>query len=188
VLDLRAFRTGADDARERLARRSDPGVLAALDRALAEDARRREVISEVEILKARRNDVSREIGFRKRDGADAADLIDDMQNVADRIRELDGDLQRVEQVLRTELLAIPNIPDDRVPEGGEGDFEIVREYGESPELDCEPRPHWDIGAELGILDLERGAKIAGSGFPLLMGAGARLSRALIDFMLDLHTR
>ena len=121
MLDLRAFRTGADDARERLARRSDPGVLAALDRALAEDARRREVISEVEILKARRNDVSREIGFRKRDGADAADLIDDMQNVADRIRELDGDLQRVEQVLRTELLAIPNIPDDRVPEGGEGD-------------------------------------------------------------------
>jgi seryl-tRNA synthetase len=188
VLDLRAFRTGAEDARERLARRGDPGVLEALDRALAEDSVRREIISEVEVLKARRNDVSREIGVRKRDAADAADLIDDMQRVADRIRELDGDLHRVEQVLRTELLAIPNIPDDRVPVGGEGDFEVVREWGDLPELECEPRPHWDIGAELGILDLERGAKIAGSGFPLLVGAGARLSRALIDFMLDLHTR
>jgi len=188
VLDLRAFRTGAEDARERLARRGDPGVLEALDRALAEDSSRREIISEVEVLKARRNDVSREIGVRKRDGAEAGDLIDDMQRVADRIRELDGDLQRVEQVLRTELLTIPNIPDERVPAGGEGDFEVVREWGDLPELDCEPRPHWDIGAELGILDLERGAKIAGSGFPLLLGAGARLSRALIDFMLDLHTR
>jgi len=188
VLDLRAFRTGAEDARERLARRGDPGVLEALDRALAKDSVRREIISEVEVLKARRNDVSREIGNRKRDGADAADLIDDMQRVADRIRELDGDLQRAEQVLRSELLAIPNIPDERVPSGGEGDFEVVREWGDLPELDCEPRPHWDIGAELGILDLERGAKIAGSGFPLLIGAGARLSRALIDFMLDLHTR
>jgi len=188
VLDLRAFRTGVDEARDRLARRDDPGVLAALDRSLALDARRREVISEVEVLKARRNEVSREIGDRKREGAEAADLIADMQRVADQIRDLDADLQQVEEALRSELLSIPNVPDDRVPLGGEGDFEVVREWGTKPELDCDPRPHWDIGADLGILDLERGARIAGSGFPLLMGAGARLSRGLIDFMLDLHTR
>jgi seryl-tRNA synthetase len=188
VLDLRAYRAGEDDVRERLERRGDPGVLTALDRALDLDARRREVISEVEVLKARRNEVSREIGSRKKEGADAGGLIADMQSVADQIRQLDGDLQSVELELRSELLAIPNVPGPSVPAGGEGEFEVIREWGDFPELDCEPRPHWDLGSELGILDLERGARIAGSGFPLLMGAGARLSRGLIDFMLDLHTR
>jgi seryl-tRNA synthetase len=188
VLDLRAYRAGADDIRVRLERRGDPSILSALDRALDLDARRREIISEVEVLKARRNEVSREIGSRKSEGADAAELIADMQSVADRIRQLDGDLQSVEQELRSDLLAIPNVPDPGVPAGGEGEFEVVHEWGDPPQLDCEPRPHWDVGSGLGILDLERGAKIAGSGFPLLMGAGARLSRGLIDFMLDLHTR
>ena len=187
MLDLRAFRTGGDEARERLARRADPGIQEALDRALSLDARRRELISEVEVLKARRNDVSREIGIRKREGAEAADLIADMQQVADQIRDLDTVLQGVEEDLRTQLLTIPNVPDDRVPAGGEGDFEVIREWGALPQLECEARPHWDIGADLGILDLERGAKIAGSGFPMLIGAGARLSRGLIDFMLDIHT-
>ncbi len=188
MLDLRAFRTGAEDARERLARRGDPEVLVALDRALAMDARRREVIAEVEVLKARRNDVSKEIGNRKREGTDPGDLIADMQEVADRIRALDADLQEVEAGLREDLLRIPNVPDDRVPAGGEGEFEVVQEWGDRPEFDFEPRPHWDVGADLGVLDLERGARIAGSGFPLLMGAGARLNRGLIEFMLDLHTR
>jgi len=187
VIDLRAFRGGAEDARERLARRGDPGILAGLDRALSLDERRREIISEVEVLKARRNDVSREIGDRKREGADAADLIADMQAVADRVRELDGVLLAVETDLRTQLLDIPNVPDERVPEGGEGAFEVLREWGTLPSFDFEPKPHWEVGENLGILDLERGARVAGSGFPLLMGTGARLSRGLIDFMLDLHS-
>ena len=187
MLDLRAFREGGEAAREGLARRGDPDLLFALDRALEHDARRREIIGEVEVLKARRNDVSREIGNRKQAGADATDLIADMQSVADRIRSLDGDLQEVEGRLREEGLALPNVPDDRVPEGGEGDFEVVREWGDLPQLDFEAKAHWDLGADLGILDLERGARIAGSGFPLLIGAGARLSRGLIAFMLDLHT-
>ena len=157
MLDLRPFRTGAAEARDRLTRRGDPTILQALDRALTLDSRRREVISA------------------------------DMQQVADRVRELDGDLQGVEDELHQELLSIPNVPDERVPPGGEGDFEVIREWGELPDLDFEARPHWDVGADLKILDLERGARIAGSGFPLLMGAGARLSRGLIDFMLDLHT-
>jgi len=191
VLDLRAFRegsAGADELRERMARRGDPGLLTALDLALGLDARRRDIISEVEVLKARRNEVSKEIGDRKRGGVEAADLIQDMQAVADRIRELDGDLQGVEDELRGALLSIPNVPDARVPEGGEGEFEVLREWGEPPVLDFDPQPHWELGAALGLLDLERGARIAGSGFPLLLGAGARLSRALIEFMLDLHTQ
>ena len=188
MLDLRTFRAGAGAARERLARRGDPAVLEALDGALALDARRRDLIAEVEVLKARRNEVSREIGNRKRDGADASELIADMHEVADRIRDLDGGLQDVEDALRGELLSIPNIPADRVPAGGEGEFEVIREWGTPRALDFEARPHWVVGTDLGLLDLERGARIAGSGFPLLMGAGARLNRALIDFMLDLHTR
>jgi len=188
VLDLRTFRAGEDEARERLARRGDPSVLEALDRALALDARRRDLIAEVEVLKARRNEVSREIGDRKRDGADASELIADMQTVADHIRGLDGGLQEIEDALRGELLSIPNIPDERVPAGGEGEFEVVHEWGTPRAMDFEARTHWDLGSDLGLLDLERGARIAGSGFPLLMGAGARLNRALIDFMLDLHTR
>ncbi|MBT8478485.1 MAG: serine--tRNA ligase [Gemmatimonadetes bacterium] len=187
MLDLRAFRAGGDGSRERLERRGEPGVLEALDEALTLDVRRRDVISEVEKLKARRNDVSREIGARKRDGIDAADLIADMQRVADRIRDLDSDLLQVEEELRTLLLTIPNEPDDRVPPGGEGEFAVVREWGTPPEFDFDPRPHWDIGSDLGILDLERGARIAGSGFPLLVGPGAQLNRGLINFMLDLHT-
>jgi len=188
MLDLRAFRSGAEEARERLARRGDPGVLAELDRALALDSRRREIIGEVEVLKARRNEVSREIGSRKRDGIDAADLIADMQGVADGIRDLDGELQGVEEELNETLLAIPNVPDERVPVGGEGEYVVVRQWGEPREPCAEPKAHWDLGAELQVLDLERGARLAGSGFPLLLGAGARLNRALIDFMLDLHTR
>ncbi len=188
MLDLRTFRAGADEARERLARRGDPSVLEALDRALELDARRRGLIAEVEVFKARRNDVSREIGNRKRDGADASELISDMQTVADRIRDLDGGLQEIEDALRGELLGIPNIPDERVPVGGEGEFEVVREWGTPRVMHFEARTHWDLGSALDLLDLERGARIAGSGFPLLMGAGARLNRALIDFMLDLHTR
>ena len=186
MLDVRAFRSGAEEARARLARRGDPVVLEELDRAVGLDARRREIIGEVEVLKARRNEVSREIGARKRDGNDAADLIRDMQQVAEEIRELDSELQGVDDALRQVMLSIPNVPDERVPEGGEGDFTVVREWGEIPSLSFEPRAHWDVGAGLGILDFERGARIAGSGFPLLMGAGARLSRGLIQFMLDLH--
>lgn len=188
MLDIRALRAEPGVARDRLARRGDPEILQALDRALAADARRREIIADVEVLKAERNQVSRRIGELKREGADASDLISDMQAVADRIRTLDAELQAADESLRAELLDIPNLPDERVPVGGEGSFEVIREWGSPVRPDFEARPHWDLGADLGILDLERGARVAGSGFPLLVGAGARLSRALIDFMLDLHTR
>jgi len=188
MLDIRALRDEPEAARTALGRRGDPGLLEALDRALGLDGRRREILSEVELLKAERNDASRRIGDRKRAGDEADDLIAEMQVVAERIRALDQQLAGVERELADTLLAIPNLPDERVPVGGEGDFEVRREWGApagSPEDGGVP--HWEIGESLGVLDLERGARVAGSGFPLLVGQGARLSRGLIQFMLDLHT-
>ena len=188
MLDIRALRDDPDTARDGLARRGDPEPGELLERALRLDVERREILGEVETLKAERNDASRRIGDRKRAGEEADDLIAAMQVVADRIRQLDHELTDVEDELRLALLSIPNLPDERVPAGGEADFEIVGEWGTpagSP--DDGGVPHWEVGEALGVLDLERGARVAGSGFPLLVGRGARLSRGLIQFMLDLHT-
>jgi seryl-tRNA synthetase len=158
-----------------------------MDSAIEADRRRRELLVEVEALKQQRNRTSREIGDRKQRGESAEELMAAMKSVAERIRALDTELSAVDEQLQTALLQIPNIPDPRVPPGGEGDFEIVGEWGTPREAVESDEPHWDVGARLGLLDLERGAKISGSGFPVLMGAGARLNRSLIQFMLDLHT-
>jgi seryl-tRNA synthetase len=187
LIDLRALRDDPGALRAALARREDPEAEGLADRALELDARRREIIAEVEVLKARRNRVSREIGARKGRGEDADELIRDMKAVADRIRDLDAEQASAESGLREALLRIPNLPDPRVPAGSEGAFEIVRAWGDPAPRSEDAEAHWDLGARLGILDLERGAAVAGSGFPLLVGAGARLNRALIQFMLDLHT-
>lgn len=187
MLDIKRLRAEPEPARKALARRGDPDLVALLDRALELDEARRELIGEVEALKQQRNEASKEVGERKRRGDDAAALIDEMQGVAEQIRALDARLSEVDDDLETTLLGIPNLPDARLPEGGADDYEIVAEWGD-PVRSVGLRPHWEIGAELGILDLERGAKLAGSGFPLFVGEGARLVRALLQFMLDLHTR
>ncbi|MGW8283515.1 MAG: serine--tRNA ligase, partial [Gemmatimonadota bacterium] len=146
-----------------------------------------EILGEVEVLKQRRNESSREIGDRNRNSEPAEDLLQEMKAVAERIRELDGELGSVENALDATLLQVPNLPDERVPAGGEGDFSVIHASGEPRLSGPDDEPHWDTGARLEILDLERGSKITGSGFPVLVGAGARLNRALIQFMLDLHT-
>ena len=158
-----------------------------LDRVQALDERRRAILGEVEVLKQRRNESSREIGDRKRSGTPADDLLAEMKAVAEQVRELDADLASVEAELETSLLQIPNLPDERVPPGAEGEFEAVRAGGEPRPATPEHAPHWEIGERLKVLDLERGSKVAGSGFPVLFGPGARLNRAMIQFMLDLHT-
>lgn len=189
MLDIRVLRADPSTVITLLARRGDPGLKDAVEQALHLDVERREILAEVEILKAERNEVSGRIGDLKRTGASADELVDSMQTVAEQIRVLDRRISGVEEALRSVLLEIPNLPDPRVPDGGEGEFQVVREWGE-PTFDGEVSsavPHWDLGESLGVLDLERGARIAGSGFPLLVGQGARLSRGLIQFMLDLHT-
>ena len=184
MLDIKELRAEPDEARRRLEIRGDPDLLDDVDRALELDEERREIIGEVEELRALRNEKSKEIGEMKRRGEDASGLIERMGEVADRIDELDEDLDRVREELTELLVEVPNYPDRRVPAGGEDDFELVSEWGERHDRDASP--HWEIGERLGILDLERGAKVAGSGFPVFRGAGVRLKRALIRFMLDVH--
>ncbi len=160
----------------------------ALDEILMLDARRRAALSEVNDLKAQRNEVSKEVGRIKRDGGEADQMIVEMREVGARISEIDEEVARAEERIQELMLLTPNLPLDEVPSGGVEQNEIVRVVGTPPELDFEPKPHWDLGSSLGLLDLERGSKISGSGFPLLTGLGARLQRCLIDFMLDLHTQ
>ncbi len=160
----------------------------AIDEILALDGRRRVALSEVNDLKARRNAVSKEIGQIKRSGGDANEMIVEMREVGDRISEIDEEVGSGEERIRELMLLTPNLPLDEVPSGGVEQNEVVRVVGSPREFDFEPKPHWDLGSTLGFFDQERGSKISGSGFPVLMGVGARLQRCLIDFMLDVHTR
>jgi seryl-tRNA synthetase len=187
MLDLRSIRQAPDRVREALEKRGAvEETRAALDRVLSLDEERRSLIAEGDALKARRNAVTQEIagGTRRGEGADS--LIGERRAVSDRVREGDVRLREVEGEIEEILLRTPNLPDDGVPAGGEESNAVVREWGERQEPDFPVRPHWEVGAELGLLDLPTGAKVAGSGFPAFRGAGARLQRGLINWMLDLH--
>jgi len=187
MLSLQALRKDPESAKAALAKRGEDGHLQAVDELLSIDERRREAIQSVEELKARRNEVSREIGALKREGKDAQDRIAEMRTVGDQISELDGIVSESDGRIRQLLLNLPNLPATEVPPGGEEDNVVVREWGTKPEFSFQPRPHWELGESLALLDLPRGAKVSGSGFPVLRGRGARLQRGLIDYMVDLHT-
>ena len=186
MLDINLFREQADRARQGLAARqleTEP-----VERVLELDEQRRALILEVETLKAERNSVSKEIG-RMKDAGERQEKIDAMRAVGERIGQIDEQLRAVESQLHQVLAGIPNLPDPRTPFGKNEDENVVlRTFGELPEYDFKPKPHWDLGPELGILNFEQGVKITGSRFYVLSGAGARLQRALIAWMLDLHVR
>ena len=188
MLDIRLIRNDPDEVKAALARRGSGGLAGPVDEIRGLDERRRLRLSEVNDLKARRNEASKTIGALKRRGADAVDLIADMRRVGRRISEIDAEVAEADRRIRELLLLLPNLPLDEVPEGGSECNEIVRVVGEPAKFDFEPRPHWELGADLDILDLPRGTKVSGSGFPVLKGLGARLQRCLIDYMLDVHTR
>jgi seryl-tRNA synthetase len=189
MLDLRWIRQSPEEARERLAvRGARDETDRALERVLELDAERRALIADGEGLKARRNAVSQEVGERKRRREDAEELIVEMRAVSDRIKESDATLRELEEAIQDILLRTPNVPASVVPAGGEESNVVVRSWGEIEPPAFEHRPHWEIGAELGLIDLPLGAKVAGSGFPAFRGPGARLQRALVNWMLDLHTR
>lgn len=188
MLDLRQIRQDPDALRAALTRRGRDDANDVVERILALDAERRALIAEGDELKARRNAVSAQVAEAKRARQDADALIAEMRGVGDRIREIDARLRDVEAQADDILLRIPNPTDASVPGGGEESNAVVRSWGEPRTLPFEPKPHWEIGANLGILDLPGGAKAAGSGFPAYRGLGARLQRALINFFLDLHTR
>jgi len=153
------------------------------------DARRRAILLEVEELKHQRNTVSDRVAQMKRDNQDPSDLIAEMKTVSRTIKTLDEELAKYEETLRSILMGLPNLPHPSVPSGkDEEDNSLIREVGTPPSFDFDPLPHWEIGERLGILDFERAAKIAGARFALYVGHGARLERALINFMLDIQTK
>lgn len=186
MLDIRRLRAEPEAVKDALARR-DPELPAAIDRVLETDERRREAIAEVNDLKAERNTASKRVGELKRAGEDATELIDRTRELGDRIDELDDVVREADREITETLLAVPNTPIDRVPTGGEECNEVLSTSGEPRTFSFEARPHWELGENLGILDLPRGAKVSGSGFPVLTGLGARLQRGLINFFLDVHT-
>jgi seryl-tRNA synthetase len=152
------------------------------------DTERREAIYEVEKKKALRNEASKRIGELRKAGEDADTAIEEMRGLGDEIKQLDTQIADAEARLNAALLELPNIPRDDVPIGEDKpDNQVVRTWGEKPRFDFDPKPHWEIGEALGVMDFERSAKIAGSRFVIQLGAGAAMERALLSFMLDVHT-
>jgi seryl-tRNA synthetase len=187
MLDLGFVRGNLEKVEEKLrARGADPAALLVDFRAL--DQRRREAITQAEQLKARRNALSQKVGALKKAGEDATAVMEETRALKDRLDELDKSAGEFDEQMRLSLARIPNLTRDEVPAGkSEEDNVVVKTWGEKPKFDFEPKPHWEIGEALGILDLERAAKLSGARFAVYMGAGARLERALINFMLNTHT-
>jgi len=184
--DLAYFRSHFDEVAERLATRSNPPNL---DQFRELDSRRRAAISQTEQLKARKNAESTEIGRLRQQGADTSIRQQQVRAIGEEIAALDEQLKGLDGQFRELLAGIPNVPHRSVPVGRDAAANVeVRRVGEPRRFDFQPKAHWDLGPELGILDLERAAKITGARFALYWGLGARLERALINFMLDVHTR
>jgi seryl-tRNA synthetase len=189
MLDLRFVREKTDVVRAALSRR---GVNVDLTEFLALDEKRRAAQQEIEVLRRRRNEVSLEIGRLKKAGQPAEDKVVEMRAEGDRIAALENSTREVEEAQRNILLNIPNLPNASVPDGkDENDNQEIRRWslqgGEPPKFSFEPKPHWDLAEYLDIIDFDRASKITGARFALYKGLGARLERALINFMLDLHT-
>src|SRR5271166_1852365 len=187
MLDLGFVRANLELVEEKLcARGADPAALLGDFRAL--DQNRREAITTAERLKARRNELSQQVGALKKAGQDATAVMDETRALKDKLDELDRTAATLDDQLHQLLSGIPNLTRDEVPTGtSEADNLTVKTWGDKPSFAFTPKPHWELGEELGILDLERAAKLSGARFAVYMGAGARLERALISFMLDRHT-
>jgi len=184
--DLSYFRSNFDRIAQRLATRGD---VSSLDRFRELDGKRRAAISQSEQLKARRNAESAEIAKLRREGADTTERQAQVRAIGGEIASLDEQVKSLDEEFRELLAGIPNVPHESVPAGKDSEDNVeVRRVGQPRQFDFEPKAHWDLGPELGILDLERAAKITGARFALYWGMGARLERALVNFMLDTHTR
>lgn len=186
MLDIKYLRQHFDEVKNKLQHRGED--LSELDHFGELDDKRRKLIVETEELKAKRNAASKQISQLKKEKKDADPAIKEMRQVGQRISELDDELKEIEAKLNHLMLSIPNIPHDSVPVGEDEDDNVVaRTWGELKEYDFSVQPHWDIGTHLGILDFENAAKVTGSRFVFYKGLGARLERALLNFMMDLHS-
>ena len=184
MLDIKMIRQNTDEIKERLATR---GVKAeTIDALLEKDKRRRELLVETEGLKQKRNEVSAEIANAKRNKQDATDAIKEMREVGAKIKSLDEELEEVEATVKDMASRLPNLPNPTIPD--ESANVELRKVGTPREFNFEPKAHWDIGEDLGILDFDRGAKVSGARFVYYKGLGARLERAVYNFMLDEHAK
>ena len=190
MLDIKLIRENPDFVKERLKTR-DEAYAYLIDEVLAVDKERRKIIAEVEKLKAEKNKLSKEIGklFKEGKKEEAQKAKEEVIAKNEKIEQLEKQLKEVEQKFNKLLLSIPNIPHESVPVGEDETQNVeIRRWGEPRKFDFEPLPHWEIGEKLGVLDFERGAKLAGSRFTVMYQKAAKLERALINFMLDLHTK
>ncbi len=187
MIDIKLLRQDAEQVRSALARRLDPALDATLARLAEADRRRRDALVRTETLKARRNAATEEVAKLKKAGQNADALLAELKQSSEEVKALDAEVRAVESDLDSILLTIPNLPLADVPDGDATGNQVLKQVGERPSLGFTAKPHWDLGAALGLFDLPRGAKITGSGFPLFTGPGAKLVRALKNFMLDLHT-
>ena len=185
MIDIKFIRTQTDEAKRKLGRRGiKPEVI---DHLVELDAQRRGYVTKVGELQNQRNQISAEIGKRKKAGEDVSAIAAQVGDIKKQIATMEEDRVKAEEELLHIIELLPNFPDDSVPDGlDDTNNRVVRTWGEIKELDFEPKPHWDLGTELGIFDFERATKLAGTRFWTLLGVGARLERALIAYMLDLH--
>lgn len=185
MLDIRFVRANFEEVKAKLGKRGED--ISVLNDFEGLDLKRRELIAQTEKLKAERNEASQNIATMKRAKENADEAIAKMREVGDQIKVIDEELKAVEESLNYIMMRVPNIPHDSVPFGdSEDDNEEIRTWGDKPEFDFEVKPHWDLGTDLNIIDFERAAKVTGSRFVFYRGLGARLERALINFMMDLH--
>lgn len=186
MLDVKFVRQNPEIVKDALRKRH---VDIKLDKFLSLDESRRQNLAIMEEMKAKSNKVSQEVGRMKKAGKDAAQVMAEMKELKIKIKEAEEEVRQIESQLNQEILYIPNIPHESVPEGSDDNDNLeMRRWGTPREFDFDPKPHWDIGEDLNILDFERGAKVTGARFTFYRGLGARLERALISFFLDTHTQ
>ena len=188
MIDLRQLRLDPAVFRGALSRRMDASLMPVVDQVIEVDKRRRNLLARVETLKAERNTASEEVARLKREKQPADELMTRLKASGEEVKALDAELREIDAQLDGLILGIPNLPLPTVPDGDGAGNKELRRWGDVRTFPYMPQTHWDLGARLGILDLPRGAKVAGSGFPVFIGAGARLVRALGNFMLNLHTQ
>ena len=185
MLDLKLIRGETERVKKALARRKE---VVDIDAIIEIDDKRRALLVEAESLKAKQNEVTKQIPVMKKEGKDTTEVFAQMKEISEKIKELDGKTREVEEELNRMMLTIPNIPSEDVPDGDTDEDNIeIRKFGEPKDFGFEPKAHWDLGKDLGILDPDTAAKITGARFTVYKDAGARLERAVINYYLDTHT-
>lgn len=184
MLDIKLMRKEPERVAQAVGRR---GKEIDMQPFLIADEKHREVIAQIEELQSQRNAKSKEVGQRKRNGESADDLMAEVSAINEKIKVLDESKDALEKEVRDFVVSIPNMPADDIPDGGEDDYRVERVWGEPRKFDFEPKAHWDLGVDLDILDFDRAAKVTGSRFTFYKGLAARLERAIISFMIDMHT-